>query len=135
MADILKILIIDSNSVLAKQVGNKLLNHLKDVNIDYARNPMILKSRLETNYYDVIFADIQSMSDPLFVKGLLEKVESTLIIWSAVDCRHRSYDFTDYCPMGTNQRRVVLQKPINPHDTSAMLECIKDEISNLAPKL
>jgi len=134
----IRVLIVDSNQILAKQFGSKLTDHLKDVEINYAKNPIILKDRLNSNNYDVIFADVYSMNDPYFTQKLLDKVHSTVIIWSTLDCMKcplyspNTKCSHDNCPSKFSKNRKILPKPIKPQETSIMLESISKEIRAIA---
>lgn len=142
----LKLLIVDSNAVLAKRIASKIENHLHNVNIDYARNPMILKARLHSKYYDLILADILSMSDPIFTRTLLDSVSCPVIIWSVLgckDCPHRSGDEIscnrNNCPLRTSSdcplRVTNIQQRFVTKPTDCNVETVINVIKDPSTKI
>ena len=80
----MRILIIDSNLVFAKKVGEFLETHVRNVAADYATTVPVLKRRLKTNTYDFIIADIVNAFDCEGLQEALENVDVPMIIWSVL---------------------------------------------------
>jgi len=77
-----RILLVESNSVLAGQFVNTLGKYLVGVEIDHARNPMILVDYIRNNSYDLILADVDSMVGSKLVMRELNNAESIVIVWT-----------------------------------------------------
>jgi hypothetical protein len=80
----MRILIIDSNLVFAKKVGEFLETHVRDAVADYATTVPILKLRLKTNTYDFLIADVVNAFDCEGLHEALEHVEIPMIVWSVL---------------------------------------------------
>jgi len=77
-----RILLVESNSVLAGHLVTALSKHLFDTEIDHARNPMILMNYLKYNAYDLVLADVDSMVGGKLVMRELSNTPSIVIIWT-----------------------------------------------------
>lgn len=80
----MRILIIDSNLVFAKEVGKFLEQHIFNVKADYATTVPVLKRRLRNHEYNFIIADIFNAFDCKGLQDVLEYVDIPMIIWSIV---------------------------------------------------
>jgi hypothetical protein len=80
----MRILIIDSNLVFVKKVGEFLETHVRDAVADYATTVPILKLRLKTNTYDFLIADVVNAFDCEGLHEALEHVEIPMIVWSVL---------------------------------------------------
>jgi hypothetical protein len=109
------ILVFDLNLVFARQVAKILNAHLKDVQIDFANNLMLLGHNLREYTYDLILADTDTAVDCDMATQLLQSVETPVILWSVLD-RRQSLRETP----GSNIQRV--QKPKEPRDVVILLE-------------
>lgn len=78
----MRILLVESNSVLAGHLVTTLSKHLFDTEIDHARNPMILMNYLRNNSYDLVLADVDSMVGSKLVMRELSNTHSIVIIWT-----------------------------------------------------
>ena len=79
----MRILIVDSNLVFARKVGEFLQRHLKEVIVDYASNVPILRRRLrDPNAYDYIIADIFTAFDAKAMHEVLRTVDTPMLVWS-----------------------------------------------------
>jgi len=77
-----RILLVESNSVLAGHLVTTLSKHLIDTEIDHARNPMILMDYLKHNAYDLVLADVDSMVGSKLVMRELRNTHSIVVIWT-----------------------------------------------------
>ena len=116
MSDKLKVLIVDSNSVLAKRIGSKLIDHLKNTEIDYARNIVMLKAKMKINIYDFVVADVYSMSEPRVATDVLLKATCPVIVWTVLECAHCADKESYKCQM--NNMRKIIRKPTHFDDIS-----------------
>jgi len=81
----MRVLVIDTNTVIARRLRGKLEGHLQDVEVDTARNPMLVRAKLKQNVYDLIVADIESMLDPAGVAEMLTAATAMVILWTTPD--------------------------------------------------
>jgi len=116
MSDKLKVLIVDSNSVLAKRIGSKLIDHLKNTEIDYARNIVMLKAKMKINIYDFVVADVYSMSEPRVATDVLSKASCPVVVWTVLECAHCADKESYKCQM--NNMRKIIRKPTHFDDIS-----------------
>ena len=80
----MRILIVDSNIVYAKKVGEFLEEHVKNGTVDYAQNVPVLQRRLKAHRYDLIIADILAAFDAKAMQQILKKVEIPMVVWSVL---------------------------------------------------
>jgi len=121
MSDKLKVLIVDSNSVLAKRIGSKLIDHLKNTEIDYARNIVMLKAKMKTSIYDFVVADVYSMSEPRVATDVLSKASCPVVVWTVLECAHCADKESYKCQMNEctlNNMRKIIRKPAHFDDVS-----------------
>jgi CheY-like chemotaxis protein len=101
-----RILIVDSNLVFAKKVGEFLREHVKNADVHYATNVPILKRRLAKQTFDFILADILTAFDADGLVRELGNVETPMVIWSVLES---TQDIQRSAI--TNMARKVLPKP------------------------
>jgi DNA-binding NtrC family response regulator len=107
-----RVLIVDSNTVFAKQVGKFLHDNLKQVEVEYASNVPILLRRLRHNNFDFIIVDIISAFDSEALIRELEHVKTPKLVWAVMDS-HREV-LSAIC----NER--ILNKPNSEEGIEAM---------------
>jgi hypothetical protein len=81
----MRILIIDSNLVFAKKIGEFLAEHVKSADISYATNVPILKRRLAKQEFDFILADVLTAFDADSLIRELRFVDTPMVIWSVLE--------------------------------------------------
>jgi hypothetical protein len=101
-----RILIIDSNLVFAKKVGEFLRAHVKNADIHYATNVPILKRRLAKQEFDFILADVLTAFDADSLIKALKGVVTPMVIWSVLETPQDIHKSSV-----TNAARRVLPKP------------------------
>jgi len=121
----MRILVVDSNRVFARKVGDFLEQHLKKVEVDYATNVPILRRRLRVNDYDYIIADIFTAFDAKAMQEVLSDVDTPMLVWSILKSPDRITNvFRDQLA------KRVLPKPdddagIEAAVTSVMLQTVE----------
>jgi len=80
----MRILIIDSNLVFAKKVGEFLEKHVRKAEVDYATTVPVLRRRLKMNTYDFMIADIINAFDCEGLQEALQRVDVPMIVWSVL---------------------------------------------------
>lgn len=100
----MKVLIVDSNLVFAKEVGRFLQANLKQADVDYATNVPVLKRRLAVSGYDYIIADVTSAFDSDGMTEVLRATNIPTVIWSAMTESSELFDKFRPCK--------VISKPV-----------------------
>ena len=90
---------------------------------------MILNVKLKIKNFDIILADIYSMSDPKMTSIILSKAECPVVIWTALDCTHCSDKNTYICETNECHNNLsnvckVMRKP-RIFDENTMTELMK----------
>lgn len=122
--DPMQILVIDSNLVFAKKVGDFLNQHLKIPSVEYATNGPVLKRRLKDKKYDYIIADVFTAFDSEAMQSTLKHVNTPMLVWSILKSPDDlSGAFKD------NLTKRIIQKPdddagIEAAMTSVMLQAV-----------
>lgn len=80
----MKILVVDSNRVFARKVGEFLTQNLKSAEVKFASNVPILKQRLRDQKYDYIIADILTAFDAEAMRSTLEGLDTPMLVWSVL---------------------------------------------------
>ncbi len=111
----MRILLFDLNLVFAKQVAKILDTHLKEAQIDFAHNLMLLSHYIKDRKYDLILADTDTAIDSDMAIEILQNTEATVILWSVFDRRKKLRETS-----GTNIQRV--QKPSEPKEVVGLLK-------------
>jgi len=116
------VLVVDSNVVFAKKVGEFITQHLKKADVDYATNVPVLRRRLKHNHYDFIIADIFTAFDAKAMQQVLRAVEIPMVVWSVLESPDRITGvFRD------NLAKRVVLKP----DTDEELEKTMTSVSSM----
>lgn len=116
----MRVLIVDSNIVFAKQVGKFLHDHLKHVEVEYATNVPILRRRLSKNHFDFIIADIISAFDTEALIKELENVQTPKLVWAVMDS-HREV-LKAIC----GKHKKILDKPDSEEEIAKMVSSISN---------
>jgi DNA-binding NarL/FixJ family response regulator len=115
----MRILIIDSNLVFAKKVGEFLMEHVKNANVFYATNVPILKRRLAKQEFDFILADVLTAFDADSLIKELHDVKTPMVIWSVVDTPQDIHKSSV-----ANAARRVLPKPQCEEDIEEVMSSL-----------
>lgn len=106
--NIVKILVVDTNRVYAKEVKKIIEQHVSNSSVDIASNFWEVKRRTEKNRYNLIFADLSVTMDEMDIMDELSKHNSKIIKWSIID----------------NKSNV--KKPNHLHEIPQILNCLQN---------
>ena len=81
----MRVLIVDSNTVYAKQVSEVLSGILADVVVDLARDAFITRRRLQTNKYDLVIVDVSTVVCQDLLMEELKKHDIPTIAWTVLN--------------------------------------------------
>ena len=120
----IKILVVDTNVVYARRVCNVLQSHGKDIEVDIAHNIYILRDRLKKNGYDLVLADLLSVTKPADYMELLGHLKIPVIAWSFAPSLEtlRKRLLAGYAALSCS----VMEKPVDPAEVSERLlsQCV-----------
>lgn len=117
----MRILIIDSNLVFAKKVGEFLEKHVRNAMVDYATTVPVLRRRLKMNTYDFLIADIVNAFDCEGLQEALQSVNVPMIVWSVVQRPSELH---------TRFYKKVASRIFKKPETEADLESIMSSVSS-----
>jgi CheY-like chemotaxis protein len=86
--DGIRILIVDQNKVYASLVREVLAKHI-DASIDIAVNVFELRRKLAERKYELVIADLAVAQDEDEITDALEKANTTVIAWTAINKKCR----------------------------------------------
>lgn len=120
----MRILIIDSNLVFAKKVGEFLETHVRNAEADYATTVPVMRRRLKENKYDFIIADIINAFDVMGLHEALEDVDVPMIVWSVLN-RPSELQEKFHCRLYLNK---IFVKPQTDEDLRSIMASVSSSV-------
>lgn len=103
----MNVLVFDINVVSAKMLAESLSRYLRNVSIEFAHNPWVLRDRLREKKYNLVIADTDAVTEAEEVVSTLRDLPDTTRVYivSAMD-RDKWENLRQRCGAAN-----VLQKP------------------------
>ena len=79
-----RILIFDSNRVVAKKITKVISELVDNITIDMAENIYVLQDRLDKNSYDLIIADVETAADSELALEYLHATKARVVLWTMI---------------------------------------------------
>jgi len=112
----MRVLIVDTNRVFARQICRVLRQHGRGIETDMVDNVHVLRDRLKSNEYDLIIADVMTALNPDDLAAELDKLCTLKLVWSVTptfaELKHRL--------AGALSR--ILPKPVSTEELEKVLE-------------